>query len=228
MIKFDNVDVYNFDGAIRGIRNSWDSHEKSDSGWQRELVEIGEYYAETKENYVIGVNDLKLAKNLVKAGASHAKFMRQILISVDITAPLYWWKQFDQYKVGTTTNSESTMHTINRTGFYKDNELDENLFSIDYPFVDCLSVGEIDAFGKFFNLLENLRIDYNKTKDKRYWDLLIALLPSGFNQMRTTTMNYSVLANIYHDRKNHKLKEWHEMCDWIETLPYSELITGGV
>lgn len=215
MFKVERVSVMNIENAIRGIRNSWDSHNKSDS----------------TDTY-IGESDLKLAKKLIKAGASHAKFMRQILVSADITLPLYAWKQMDQYKVGVTTNSESTMHTINRTGFWDENGcLKEEMFSFDYDFLnnaDIFTEYSNYTMCDFISHLEHLRVRYNETKDKRYWDLLIALLPSGFNQMRTTTMNYAVLANIYHDRKNHRLKEWHDMCDWIETLPYSELITGKV
>ena len=208
MIKFEKVGVYNIETAIVGIRNSWNSQHKSDS----------------TDTY-IGEEDLKLALKLNKAGASHAKYLRQIMVSANITGPLYWWKQFDQYKVGTTTNSESTMHTINRKGITQD------LFSFNYD--DAVKIESEDENSVTYTMilnvladLEELRIKYNETKDKRYWDLLIALLPSGFNQMRTTTMNYAVLANIYHDRKNHKLDEWKVMCDWIKTLPYSELITG--
>lgn len=215
VIKFERVGVYNLENAILGIRNSWDSHAKSDSTCD-----------------YIGDNDKKLALKLNKAGASHAKYLRQIMVSVNITAPLFWWKQFDQYKVGTTTNSESTMHTINRVGFINEEGYDNvDMFSMEFEFLTKFEYPSMEAktyegISIIFETLENLRLLYNKTKDKRYWDLLIALLPSGFNQMRTTTMNYAVLANIYHDRKHHKLTEWHEMCDWIKTLPYSELITG--
>lgn len=228
MVEVGNVSRVDFEAAIRGMRNSWSSHDKSDSGWQRELVEIGEYYAETKEVFVVGAEDFKLMKKLVRAGSDHAKFMRQITLSIDINAPLYWWKQFDTYKVGTTTNSESTMHTINRVGFFDENDnLIKNMFSYNYDFIKKdLTYDEKENFEYMHTLLEDLRIKYNETKDKRYWDLLIALLPSGFNQMRTTTLNYAVLSSIYHSRKHHKLSEWHEFCDWIETLPYSELITG--
>lgn len=218
MIKFDHLEVYNLHNAIVGIRNSWNSQHKSDS----------------TETY-LGDEDLKLAIKLNKAGASHAKYLRQVMVSVNITAPLYWWKQFDQYKVGTTTNSESTMHTINRVGFletgiftdinnYSKFGINEGMFSLDYNFMEKEMFHE--DIQNIFIFLEDLRTTYNETKDKRYWDLLIALLPSGFNQMRTTTLNYAVLANIYHDRKNHKLDEWKTMCEWIKTLPYSELITG--
>lgn len=226
MIEFSNVSNADFDTAIRGMRNSWESHEKSDSGWQRELVEIGEYYAETKEVFVVGADDLKLMKKLIKAGSDHAKFMRQITLSLDINAPLYWWKEFDTYKVGTTANSESTMHTIQKKSFFDDYGLiKKDLFSLDETNIDGKFGSEIYDY---VWLLENLREDFVLTKDKRYWRLLIQLLPSGWNQKRTVTLNYAVLANIYHSRKNHRLTEWHEMCDWIESLPYSEIITGGV
>lgn len=212
VIKFERVGVYNLENAILGIRNSWDSHAKSDSTCD-----------------YIGDNDKKLALKLNKAGASHAKYLRQIMVSVNITAPLYWWKQFDQYKVGTTTNSESTMHTINRVGFMKnifdDSTVNTSVFSFDWELIKG-NIGLSNAVLNIYRDLELIRQEYNDTKDKRYWDLLIALLPSGFNQMRTTTMNYAVLANIYHDRKHHKLDEWKVMCKWIETLPYAELITG--
>lgn len=218
-MKFENVDVMNIENAIRGIRNSWESHEKSDSGWE----EVSQHdYPDYK--FVIGEADMKLAKNLVKAGSSHAKFMRQILVSVDITAPLYWWKQFDQYKVGTCTNSESTMHRIVAEPFTIEQfQRDEREYDVDF-----ISTHEIirHMFNKSVDDLNFLREQYLETKDKRIWRAIIQLLPDGWLQMRTTTLNFAVLANIYHDRKNHKLDEWHEMCRWIETLEYAELITG--
>lgn len=202
MIRFTETEVFNFHGALRGARNSWESHHKSDSYWSQ----IGGYF--------IGKDDMALLMKLAKAGASHAKFMRQILVSVDIDAPLYWWKEFDQYKVGTVTNSESTMHTIQRKPMTKE------LFSIDGT--EDLNI-EIMYTG-----LEYMRTKFLETKDKRYWKLLIQSLPSGWMQKRTTTFNYAVIANAYYDRKAHRLTEWHDFCTWADTLPYSELITRKV
>lgn len=201
MIEFEQTEVFNIDGALRGIRNSWESHDKSDS-----------YY--DSNGFNLGEADKKLALNLIKAGSSHAKFMRQILVSVDIIAPLYWFKEFDQYKVGTVTNSESTMHRIMSKPFTVD------LFSFEDPHrVPSYHLTILD-------MLENLRKEYLKTKDQRVWKYLIQLLPSGWMQKRTTTLNYAVIANAYHDRRNHRLTEWHDFCSWAESLPYSELITG--
>jgi hypothetical protein len=235
MIEVTEVSYPEFEAAVRGMRNSWDSHDKSDSTWFSKNDEVKK---ELQLIYNIGENDLKLMKKLVRAGSDHAKFMRQITLSFDLNSPLYFWKQFDTYKVGTTANSESTMHTINRKGFWKTDsygyqQYSEDMFSFDYGFIEELKESnnfadqEVCVFIKnMFETLELTREAYNMTKDKRYWDLLIALLPSGFNQKRTVTLNYAVLASMYHSRKSHKLKEWHEFCDWIKTLPYSELITG--
>lgn len=218
-MKFENADVMNVHNAIRGIRNSWDSHEKSDSNWKEVGDELPDY------QYVIGENDMKLVKKLIKAGSSHAKFMRQILVSVDITAPFYWWKQFDQYKVGTVTNSESTMHRIVAEPFTIEQfQLDEVLFNKDYG-GQVVAINTTHILQLHIAELNRLRGHYLETKDKRIWRAIIQLLPDGWLQMRTTTLNFAVLANIYHDRKFHKLDEWKEMCEWIETLPYSELIT---
>lgn len=205
MIEFTHTEVFNFDGALRGARNSWESHHKSDSGWDEDF----------RTTYIIGEADKALLMKLAKAGASHAKFMRQILVCVDIDAPLYWWKEFDQYKVGTVTNSESTMHTIQRQS------MDETLFSLDIP-----DIVEQDTVNGIMDSLEHLKQMYLTTKDKRYWKLLIQLLPSGWMQKRTTTLNYAVIANAYHDRKGHRLSEWEDFRKWADTLPYSELITG--
>lgn len=205
MIEFTETEVMNWLGAVRGMRNSWESHEKSDS---YQYID-----ADTnKPKFYLGGNDHGLARKLCKAGASHAKFMRQILVCVDIDAPLYWWKEFDQYKVGTVTNSESTMHTIQRK------KMTDELFSLDH--------GELADVDVIMNELERLRNKFIETKDKSYWRLLIQLLPSGWMQKRTTTLNYAVIANAYHDRKAHRLTEWHDFCRWAETLPYSELVTG--
>lgn len=205
MIEFTHTEVMNLEGAIRGIRNSYESHDKSDS---QMVAESGEWWFE------VGEADKKLALNLVKAGSSHAKFMRQIFVSVDINAPLYWHKEFDQYKVGMVTNSESTMHKI------QSKPMVDELFSIEPP------EDMKDEYQFLIEHLEHVRQMYNATKDKKYWRYLIQILPSGWMQKRTTTLNYAVIANAYHDRKNHRLTEWHDFCRWAETLPYSELITG--
>lgn len=204
MITINNDNVFNLDGAIRGMRNPLNSWDKSDS-----------YYDENG-NYILGENDVKLAKSLDMAGSDHRKFMRQIFVSVDIKAPLYWWKEFDTYKVGTTANSCSTMHTIHTKEFTVDDFSHEHLCELSL--VDLRRV--VDTLNKCRTL-------YLETKDKTYWWQIIQLLPSSYNQLRTVTMNYENLVNMYHARKAHKLDEWREYCKWIETLPYSKLITGG-
>lgn len=211
MIEFSNCRVYNWVGAIRGMRNSWESHDKIDSY-------ITGNWIDDSDQFVLGENDKALMLKLIKAGASHAKFTRQILVSVDIDAPLYWWKEFDQYKVATVTNSESTMHTIQKY------PIDRNRFSLDDADIDMSFQLLTDDV---LQVCENLRQKFLETKDKKYWRLLIQLLPSGWMQLRTTTLNYGVIANAYHDRKAHRLTEWREdFKDWVHTLPYSFLITG--
>lgn len=202
MIHITKVSIYNFENALRGARNPMNSWHRSDS-----------YYDETGK-YVLGKNDLGLATKLCKAGSDHRKFMRQIMISVDILAPLYWWKEFDTYKVGTTANSTSTMHKIHSKPF----ELDD--FSHDQ-----LSKSGKEALTSMINVLEDARGKFNASKDKTEWYNIIQLLPSGYNQLRTCTMSYENLCNIFHARKAHKLQEWREFCNWISTLPYAgELI----
>lgn len=241
MIKFENVEVVGWEAAIRGMRNPMNSWSKTDSYPAVDCGKCGKIEREgicTKENrdctgfecFVVGPNDLKLMTTLCNSGTDHRKFMRMLTVYVDITAPLYWWKEFDTYKVGTVANSCSTMHKIHMT------PITEDLFSFDH-------VKLCDAEKAFLKELESLRCKYNETKDKKYWYALIQLLPESFNQKRTVMLNYEVLANIYKSRKNHKLDEWcwHEgiidgdktnksyigFCDWIETLPYSELITSN-
>lgn len=208
MIKFENTEVFNFDGAIRGMRNPLNSWDKSDSGYYNQCDECYSLM-----DYHIGPNDLALMKKLIKAGSDHRKFMRQILVSVDITAPLYWWKEFDTYKVGTVSNSCSTMHNIHS----KPIELSD--FSIDGDTY-------LDRFEDIVLDCEALRKLYLMTKDKKYWRALIQLLPSSYNQRRTITLNYETLLNIYGSRRNHKLDEWSiGFMNWIESLPYAnELI----
>ena len=213
MIKFEAIEVFGWEAAIRGMRNSWGSHEKSDSRYIR-------YDPETRcilGRCEIGPNDLTLMKQLAGAGASHAKYRRYINVTVDITAPLYWWKEFDTYKVGTVANSESTMHTVMRDEFYIEDFSNEHL---DDEALMTLS--------RLVYKLNCWRLEYITTEHpeirKRIWYKIIQLLPSSFNQRRTVQLNYEVLAHIWKDRKNHKLDEWREgFCkDFIQTLPYSE------
>jgi len=195
-------DVMNFRNALRGARNPMNSWDKSDSG----PAEDG--------GFVIGEDDLRLASRLCRAGSDERKFMRQIFCSVDITAPLYWWKEFDTYKIGTVANSTSTMHKIHTKPFTVSD------FSYDHIIADSMSVLQSTV-----EHLESLRVKYNDTRDKRVWYTIIQLLPSSYNQLRTVTLNYENLVNIYAARRNHKLNEWHTLCDWIEQLPYAgELI----
>ena len=199
MLKLERTSVMNFENAIRGARNPMNSWAKSDSAY------------DDKGNYILGENDLALAKKLCRAGSDHRKFVRQIFVSADITAPLYWWKEFDTYKVGTVANSTSTMHKIHAKPF----ELAD--FS-----VDKLSDGALAAFRTYMDYMEATRRRFVETKDKRDWSDLIQLLPSSYNQLRTVTMNYETLINIYYARRAHKLDEWHVFCDWIRTLPYAD------
>lgn len=198
MLKTERTSVMNLENAIRGARNPMNSWAKSDSAYD----EAG--------NYILGENDLALAKKLCRAGSDHRKFVRQILVSVDITAPLYWWKEFDTYKVATVANSTSTMHKIHAKPFE----------TADFS-VDKLSDGALAAFRTYMDYMEQTRRRFVETKDKHDWYDLIQLLPSSYNQLRTVTMNYETLINIYYARRTHKLDEWHVFCDWILTLPYA-------
>lgn len=239
MIKIQNDKVFNLEGAIRGMRDPLNSWDKSDShytcahsGFPCEKC-IDYNGCKRQPSYYIGENDLKLAKSLAKAGSDHRKFMRQIFVSVDIKAPLYWWKEFDTYKVGTTANSCSTMHTIHTKEFTIDDFSHEHLLT-SWEDGDLVDFNSGEYFSTARDVLEwviyalNLyRSRYLETKDKKYWWQMIQLLPSSYNQLRTVTMNYENLVNMYHARKAHKLDEWRDFCKWIETLPYSELITGG-
>ena len=221
-MELNYTNVYNFEGAFRGMRAPMNSWDKSDSIF-------------TNDKTIIGENDLRLAQKLICAGAEHAKFMRQIFVSVDITAPIYWWKEMDTYKVSTVSNSTSTMHKLTSkpievTDFSFDNlnipvedsfyttKTEDDLMVIEQyspwvfeDYVDCI-----------VQMCENLRQKFLDTKDKRYWRALIQLLPESYNQTRTWTANYAILRNIYFQRKNHKLQEWHQFCDWIKTLPCGE------
>ena len=218
MIKIERVDVFGWEAAIRGLRNPMNSHDKSDSGLKimnEDDAELG--YAPIYE-YVIGENDLTLMKKLCKAGADHRKFLRMINVSMDITAPMFWWAEFDTYKVGTVRNSCSKMHRIHAHDIIPDNFTAEGLTELGGYYAEVFNdvVGACNA----------LREMYNETHDRRYWRALIELLPESYNQRATVQLNYEVLHNMYHARKSHVLDEWVEFCEWIETLPYSELITG--
>ena len=199
MLKVEHGSVMNLENAIRGARNPLNSWARSDSKYDE------------NGNYILGENDLDLAKRLCAAGSDHRKFMRQILVCVDITAPMYWWKEFDTYKVATVANSTSTMHKIHAKPF----ELSD--FSTDH-----MTPGALEAFKSYVDFMEGTRLKYMENKDKAYWYDLIQLLPSSYNQLRTITMNYETLVNIYYARKNHKLDEWHTLCDWILSLPYAK------
>lgn len=217
MIKINNIEIFNFDGAFRGLRNPMNSWNKSDSYWTNIQEDIYNQKFIPSE-YVIGPNDLKLAQRMIKGGPDESKFMRQIFVSMDIDAPLYWWKEMDTYKVATVANSCSTMHKLASTPitnecFSFDNDIPQNdewqVFK-NYVIEDC----------------ERLRQQYIKTKNKDYWRALIQILPSAWMQKRTWTANYQVLRNIYFARRNHKLSEWHEFIDKILTFPYAkELIS---
>lgn len=230
MLKVENVEVVGWEHAIRGMRNPKNSWEKSDShscGTCGDCDNCIDYencpYGYDFLKTVIGPNDLDLMTRLRDAGTDHRKFMRMITVYVDIIAPLYWWKEFDTYKVGTVANSCSTMHKIAAKEFTLDDFSHEHLLEgsdVDWGDVVGKSVLEHVIFS--LNVYRGL---YLSTKDKKYWWQMIQLLPTSYNQKRTVMMNYEVLANIYKSRKNHKLDEWHTFCDWIESLPYSELIT---
>ncbi|SHO45950.1 hypothetical protein [Anaerocolumna xylanovorans] len=203
MLKVERISVMNLDNAIRGARNPMNSWEKGDSCYNE------------KGEYILGENDLGLAVRLCRSGTDHRKFMRQIFVSMDITAPIYWWKEFDTYKIGTTANSTSTMHKIHSKSFEAED------FSTDQ-----LTEETKLFFQDVISQLEKLRLSFLETGDKSYWYSIIQLLPSSYNQMRTCTLNYENLINIYNARKNHKLKEWHDFCDYMKELPYSgELLT---
>lgn len=224
MIKIENTEVMGWEAAIRGMRNPMNSWNKSDTGWYltgtpgTNPAAANDKYL--REKYCIGDNDLDLMTRLSKAGTDHRKFMRMIAVYADITAPLYWWKEFDTYKVGTVANSCSTMHKI------AEKEFEMSDFSCEH-----MKPTSIKIMHDVIDILNKYRADYNNPEaeklgvKKDYWWQMIQLLPSSYNQRRTVMLNYEVLANIYKSRKDHKLDEWRTFCSWIETLPYSELIT---
>lgn len=244
MIKIENVEVMGWKAAIRGMRNPMNSWDKSDSNYRPILASrcdtCTSYLLDNWDDcdncevhklcnspnyFLVGPNDLDLMTRLSKAGTDHRKFMRMIVVYIDITAPLYWWKEFDTYKIGTVANSCSTMHKIAAKEFTLEDFSCEHL---DDAFKrDGLLVAGYKRYLKYvIDGLNDAREMYLETKDKYYWWQMIQLLPSSYNQRRTVMLNYEVLANIYKSRKGHKLDEWNSFCDWIESLPYSELITG--
>ena len=199
MIKLERTSVMNLENAMRGARNPMNSWGRMDSSYDED------------GNFCLGPNDLDLGRRLRKAGSDHRKFIRQIFVSVDITAPLYWWKEYDTYKVATVANSTSTMHKIH-----------SKPFSIDDFSHDHLTKDSLEFMGVIIDRLESIRQKFVAEKKKEDWYDLIQLLPSSYNQMRTCTMNYETLVNIYFARRNHKLQEWHTFCHWIESLPYAK------
>lgn len=247
MLKIENWEVVGWEHAIRGARNPMNSWKKSDSYWSNGYISgenITVQYAGDYDEYQIGPNDQKLMMNLRDAGTDHRKFMRMITVYLDITAPLYWWKEFDTYKVGTVANSCSTMHKIADKEFEECDFSTEHLFDaeskdVEFPIIYGEEHSPIWSLNMTIKMLNFYRKKYLETKTKpmkeeekraplikAYWWQMIQLLPSSYNQRRTVMLNYEVLANIYKSRRNHKLDEWHVLCDWIEKLPYSELIVG--
>ena len=234
MLKIENAEVLGWEHAIRGMRNPMNSWAKSDS--EVSVCECERWPHDVKKSFAcLGSNDLDLMKRLRNAGTDHRKFMRMITVYVDLIGPLYWWKEFDTYKVGTVANSCSTMHKIAEKEFTLEDFSTEHL--IDDPF---LAFSLYDTAGRYTgndmsskdiiqflcNVMNFYRKKFLETNDKTYWWQMVQLLPSSYNQRRTVMLNYEVLANIHKSRRNHKLDEWHTFCDWIEGLPYSELITG--
>lgn len=223
MIKFENTEVMGWEAAIRGMRNPMNSWMKSDSRWEPQFdTETGPCHG----FFVIGPNDLNLMARLRNAGTDHRKFMRMITVYVDITAPLYWWKEFDTYKIGTVANSCSTMHKIAAKEFTLEDFSHEHLFTEENLRYDA-EPDSLKLLNTIINTLNAYRLAYLEEGDKSIWWQMIQLLPSSYNQRRTVMLNYEVLTNIYKSRKNHKLDEWSVgFMEWIESLPYSELITG--
>lgn len=214
MLKIENAEVCGWSATIRGMRNPMNSWDKSDSGHKLDYTPSGDKIYP----YTIGENDLSLMEKLVKAGTDHRKFMRMIVVYVDVTAPLYWWKEYDTYKVGTVANSCSTMHKVHAKEFTLDDFSHEHLSTGEY--------GNLEMLKTIVMVLNVAREKFIESNDKDEWWQMIQLLPSSYNQRRTLMLNYEVLANIYRSRRNHKLDEWHTFCDWVESLPESHLITG--
>ena len=222
MIKIEETKVVGWEAAIRGMRNPKNSWEKSDSYWG--VLEHNPYF-------FVGENDLKLMKSLVKAGSDHRKFLRYIVVSFDVTAPLYWWKEMETYRVGVAENptdiefnSCSTMHKIHDKEFTEDDFSHEHLINDIFPVADEYVETYTDLLKDIVEALNCARKKYLETKDKRYWWQMIQLLPTSYNQKRTVQLNFEVLLNMYHSRKDHKLDEWHTLCDWMNELPYFKQI----
>lgn len=223
MIEINGTNTYGWEAAVRGMRNPMNSWAKSDSHycWEPQYPGGGCFGCELNsdhdcrvDKYVVGAADLDLMKRLIKSGTDHSKFLRMIGVTCDLTAPLYWWKEYDTYKVGTVANSCSTMHKIHAKKFERED------FSTDHLIPRMKEVLDVTIAN-----LNACRGNFLETQDKKWWWQMIQLLPTSYNQKRTVQLNYAVLRNIYHSRKNHKLDEWHDFCHWIEGLPYSELIT---
>ena len=227
MITIEKVDIFGWEAAIRGLRNPMNSWDKIDSYWTH--IEDAETKQMAMFEFFLGDNDLKLMRSLAKAGDDHAKFLRMIHVQADITAPLYWWKEYDTYKVGTVANSCSTMHKIH------EKEFDVDDFSHEHLLPNAIGIGGSIAVKHGLGMLVDIifilnayRDDYLQTKDMRSWWQMIQLLPSSYNQKRTVDLNYQVLAHMYFARRNHKLDEWHEFCAWVEGLPYfREIVVQG-
>jgi hypothetical protein len=214
MLKIENVEVYGWEAAIRGMRNPLNSWARSDSDYK--FTDPGNCGKDGWVLYCVGEDDLDLMKRLAACGSTHAKYRRMITVTLDIIAPLYWWKEFDTYKVGTVANSCSTMHKIHAKEFTLDDFSHERLTGGALVALKSVIIPQLNED----------RLKYLETKDKQYWDNMIQLLTTSYNQRRTVLLNYEVLTAIYRDRQNHKLKEWHTLCDWIEGMPHSEIITG--
>jgi hypothetical protein len=211
MLKIEHIEVFNWEGAIRGMRNPLNSHDKSDSKWK--FTGYTSKGAQGTHEYIIGPADLALMRKLCRAGSDHRKFLRQIMVSMDITAPRYWWEQFATYRVGVVQNSTSTMHTIHKKPFERED------FSIEH-LSNCGEEHWMVCMDNVISSLNVAREKYIETGDKKYWWQIIQLLPQSYNQKRTVTLNYEVLFNVYHARRNHRLDEWHVLCDAIEKMPY--------
>ena len=207
MLKLDHIEVFNWEGAIRGMRNPLNSWDKSDSEWR--FTGYSSRGAHGTNDYIIGEADLTLMRKLAHAGSDHRKFLRQIMVSMDITAPRYWWAEYDTYKVGTVANSCSTMHTIHKKPFEPDDFSHEHMKPL-----------ALEQLKETITILEAFREKYVETNNRGYWYSIIQLLPASYNQRRTVTLNYEVALNIYNARRNHKLDEWHTLCDAIAEMPY--------
>ena len=239
MIRIEDVEVMGIRKAIKGMRNAMNSWEKRDSSllFCHEIIcalcpyeNLDSIECDNKSHFIIGEKDMELAKRLIKAGSSDRKFLRMIHVQADVTAPLYWWKQADQYRIGTTTNSTSTMHTIHKKEFTLDDFSHEHFWDktneVHGSIPGYLGKNSSDYLKDLLRYLNFIRTKFIETKDKAYWWQIIQLLPSSFNQMRTIDLNYETLFSIYHQRKGHKLDEWREFCKWIETLPYMKEFLG--